>query len=179
MNIDTLGITPTSTNENESGSSSSMSFAHDDVSQIKQKIESRKAKQRRLKNIFIGLTVVITLLVLAVVYSQYKLYRLAKDELTSSTAAGARESAASSQTTPKTPEDMVKQLGRHILVPQGTPQIAEVKDVEKLKETQAFFKDAQNDDIVFVYETMIYIYRPSTDIVIAVSDISGVGQAKP
>jgi hypothetical protein len=125
-----------------------------------------------LKIIFGSFGAVVLILVIFLAYSQYKLYTLSRDEKVVTD-----ESRVVTAST--TPEDIVSMLGKHILLPQGNPQIAEVKDIEKLRNQQAFFKDAQNDDIVFVYETMIYIYRPSTDIVIAVSDISGVGQAKP
>jgi hypothetical protein len=172
MNIDTFGLAQA---HNET--SGDVSFAQDEVATIKQKIENRKAKRKKLKLILGSLGSLVFILAALVVYSQYKLYKLSKDELIVDGAKSAVNENATS--TPATGEDIIKRLGRHILLPQGTPQIAEVQDVAKLKDTQAFFKDAENGDIVVVYETMIYIYRPSADIVIASSDISGVGQKKP
>ena len=150
------------------------SSPHNDVASIKQKIEKRKSKQKRLKIIFATLVGLVVVLASLFVYSQYKLYVLSKEEVSLG-----GNSTKNGVTVPKTPEEIVLALKRHILVPEGTPQIAEVQDVEKLKETQAFFKDTQNGDIVIVYETMIYVYRPSVDIVVAASDISGMGQTNP
>lgn len=174
MNIDTFGIHQSG---NHHGEGDNAPFAHNDVAAIKQKIENRKVKQKRLKHVFSVLIVVIVLLAGAFAYSQYKLYTLSKEELVGDTKSSSLTQDLT--TPPKDASDVVKRLGRHILLPSGTPQIAEVQDAAKLKETQAFFKDAQNGDIVVVYETMIYIYRPSADIVVGAADISGVGQKNP
>ena len=144
--------------------------AQPELDRIKQKIENRKIKQKRLKIIFGTFTVIIVLLLAIVGYSQYRLYTLSQEEVTAT---------STTQVAAKTGEEVVKALSRHILVPPGTPQIAEVKDVDRLRDSQAFFKDAENGDIVVVYGTAIILYRPSLDIVIAMGDISGVGQVKP
>lgn len=146
------------------------SFVHDEVHHIKQKIETRKAKRKKLKIVLGSLLSIIVILTALVAYSQYTLYKLSREEL------GADSKVAGA---PKTAEEIIQAVRKHILLPAGDPQIAEVQDVAKLKETQAFFKDAQNGDIVIVYPTMIYIYRPGADIVVAASDISGAGQEKP
>jgi hypothetical protein len=147
----------------------------DEVADIKQKIEKRKEKQKKIKVLFIVLVALVVILGALFGYSQYRLYVLSKAEVVVT----AQEGSVAVPSKPKTGEDVLTSLKRHILVPSGNPQIAEVQDVAKLKETQAFFKDAQNGDIVIVYETMIFIYRPGADIVVAASDISGVGQQKP
>jgi hypothetical protein len=155
----------------ESLGESEASFARDEVSRIKQKIDNRKAKQKKLRMILGGLSLLIVLLLLVAGYSQYKLYRLSKEEM-----------IVTDNTTsvlPKTGEEVIKALSRHILLPSGTPQIAEVQDVTKLRESQSFFKDAENGDIVVVYNTTIILYRPSKDIVVIEGDISGTGQVKP
>lgn len=145
-------------------------FAQSEVDRIKQKIEKRKARQKRIVALFSLLALVIVILIIVVGYSQYRLYKLSQEEtvITDGT-----------RVTANTGEEVVKALSRHILVPQGKPQIAEVKDVTKLRNSQAFFKDAENGDIVVVYGTTIILYRPSLDIVVAMGDLSGVGQVKP
>lgn len=154
------------------------SLAHDDVASLKHKIEKRKNKQRKVFVVVGGLALLVLVLALFSGYSWYKLQLLAKQEVTGAPSqSGAAEGFVPS--TPKTGEEIIRALGEHILLPSGNPQIAEVQDVAKLKATQAFFRDAENGDIVVVYETMIFIYRPSADIVVAASDISGVGQTKP
>ena len=176
MNIDTFGVSHTE-NTTTPEMSSDASFAFDEVAHVRQKIEHRKAKQRKLKSIFGGLIGAIVILVVIVGYSQYKLFKLSQEE--AGISQGGVASTFNASSTPKTGEEVIRALRRHILLPEGDPQIAEVQDVAKLKETQAFFKDAQNGDVVVVYETMIFVYRPSADIVVAASDISGVGQTKP
>ena len=169
MNIDTFGIS-----ENTSRSTSDTfedSNVENDLHAIKKKIENRKLKQKRLKMIFGGLLLLIMLLICFAAYSQYRVYQLSKEE--------SGQVGVSSPIDINKPEEILKALRRHILVPEGNPQIAEIQDAARLKETQAFFKDAVNGDIVIVYETMIYIYRPSADIVVASDDISGVGQQNP
>ena len=146
-----------------------MTLADEHALHIKQKIESRKNKQRRIKMIFAASAILIIFLLASTVYSQYKLHKLAAEE----------KGAFTASSTPKTGDEVIAALSRHILLPTGTPQIAEVQDASRLKDTQAFFKDAQNGDIVVVYATTIFIYRPSADIVVAAGDISGAGQIKP
>jgi hypothetical protein len=136
-----------------------------------EKIENRKAKQKKLKQIFGVLAAVILILSIAVVYSQYKLYTLMQ--------AQKEGTSEFSHTLPKTKDEILKSLSRHVLLPEGVPQVAEVQDATKLRGTQTFFKAAENGDIVIVYSTSVFIYRPSKDIIIAFGDISGSGQIKP
>ncbi len=147
-------------------------FTTNEVEKIKRKLEARKRQQKKLKNIFGFLGAVILLLVLFAGYSQYRLYTLGKDEKVTS-----EDSTIVSATT--TPQEIIARISRHILLPEGSPQIAEVRDVEKLRDTQAFFKNAENGDIIILYETTIFIYRPSKDIIIASGDITGLNQPKP
>jgi hypothetical protein len=143
-------------------------FTDSEAFLIKQKIEQRKRKQKKIKTIMYVLSFSVVTLAVFGGYSQYKLYSLKKEEL-----------GVSGTITPKTGEEVVLALSRHILVPQGVPQVAIVQDASKLRETQAFFKDVENDDVVVVYDTSIYIYRPSKDIVVNAGDISGIGQVNP
>lgn len=158
--------------KNKSGSTaqSEDSFAVDETASIKQKIKERKNKQKKLKLILSVGILIILLLGSFAGYSQYKLYMLTQEEKKTETASGSA---------PKTGEEVVKALSRHILVPSGVPQIAEVQDAAKLRDTQAFFKDVEAGDVVVVYESTIFVYRPSKDIVVASGDISGTGQLKP
>lgn len=145
------------------------SFADEHALDLKRKIDARKNKQKRVKMILGSLIGLVLFLAALTAYSQYKLMTLSRDEM----------GGVTTTSTPKTGEEVIAALSRHILLPTGTPQIAEVQDAARLRDTQAFFKDTQNGDIVVVYETTIFVYRPSQDIVIAAGDISGVGQINP
>lgn len=166
MNVDTFD----STLRKQEGANDN-SFVESEVERLKQKIHHRKKRQKRIQYIFSGLTILVVFFALFASYSQYKLYRLAQDE---------KAVGSTNQQFAKTGEEVIKALSRHILLPEGVPQIAEIQDVEKVKATQAFFKNAENGDIVVVYDNAsIFIYRPSKDIIIGAGDISGVGQANP
>jgi hypothetical protein len=151
---------------------SEASFARSEVDKIKSKLEKRKRQQKKNLIIFGTLGGVILFLSILLVYSQYKLYTLSRTEEVYTT-------PSVKVTASTTPEEIVRLLGKHVLLPDGNPQIAEVQDVEKLKEKQAFFKNAENGDIILLYATTIFLYRPSQDILVASGDISGLGQAKP
>ena len=151
---------------------SEATFARTEMEKVKRKIEVKKRQQQKLKTIFSSLVGVIALLILFLAYSQYKLHVLSLDEKSTPTL-GVTVTAST------TPQDIIRMLGKHILLPEGDPQIAEVRDVEKLRDKQAFFKNAENGDIIVLYETTIFIYRPSKDIVVASGDITGLGQVKP
>lgn len=151
---------------------SEASFARSEVEKIKSKLEKRKIHQKKIMMIFGGLGVVIFLLIIFLAYSQYKLYKLSRDELVYTP-------PTVQATASTTPEEIIRLLGRHVLLPEGSPQIAQVQDVEKLRETQAFFKSAENGDIILLYNTTIFLYRPSRDILVASGDVSGLGQTKP
>ncbi len=137
---------------------------------IKQRIARKKLRQRKITTIFVALFLLVLLFAGFASYSQYQLHKLASDELLTDVSQGKL---------PTTPEEVIAAVSNNILLPQGVPQIAQVEDASKLKQTQAFFKDAENGDIVLVYDTLIILYRPSKDIVVAQADISGVGQKKP
>lgn len=155
------------------------SFVDEQALSIKQKIESRKNKQKKIKTIFWVLIFLIVIFATTTAYSQYKLFKLTKEESPNLSLPTASSTDKTVVAMPKTGEEVIAALKRHILVPSGEPQIAEVQDAAKLRETQAFFKDTRTGDIVIVYDTTIFIYRPSDDIVVASGDISGVGQVKP
>jgi hypothetical protein len=131
---------------------------------IKERIEKRKLKQRKLKIVIGSLLSLVVIFASIAFYSQYKLRTLTQEEL------GVDVRAS----TPRTGEEIIQALSRHVLLPEGVPQIAEVQDVARLKTSQAFFENAENGDVVIVYDATIFLYRPSKDIVIATGDISSL-----
>ncbi len=146
------------------------SFISEEAQLIKQRIENRKQKQRKLKIILGTLLSLVVIFGAIAAYSQYKLQTLTKDELLVD---------ITKEKLPRTGEEIVTALSRHVLLPEGQPQIAEVQDANRLKSSQAFFEKAENGDIVIVYDSVIFLYRPSKDVVIASGDISSIGQQNP
>jgi hypothetical protein len=123
----------------------------------------KKLKQKRVQQIVLSLSLAVFLLISLSIYLEYQVYSLKKLETFKE---------KTQETTPQTPAEIMEAVSHHIILPTGTPQVAAVQDAAKLSTTQAFFKDAQNGDVVIVYDTMILLYRPATDILVAIGDIT-------
>lgn len=124
----------------------------------------KKTRQKRLKKVVFSLLGVSIFFFLTTVYFGYEMYALKK-------LAAAEE--LNHPDVPVTPNQILEALARHMILPDTVPQIATVQDAKKLSSTQEFFKDVINGDSVVVYETMIIVYRPSQDIIVAVGNVSG------
>lgn len=71
-------------------------------------------------------------------------------------------------------DEVVKKVGRHILLPTGEqPTLATVSDVTKVK-GQPFFINAANGDKVLIYTQArkAILYRPSKDIIVEVAPLN-------
>lgn len=142
-------------------------FVSEEALLIKRRIENKKLKQRKLKIIIGSLFLLVVVFGFVAAYSQYKLQTLTQDELLVD---------IPKEKQPRTGEEILKALGRHVVLPEGVPQIAEVQDAARLKTTQAFFENSENGDVVVVYDSRIYLYRPAQDIVVGSGDITGRAQ---
>ncbi|MCF7843741.1 hypothetical protein K9M47_02485 [Candidatus Gracilibacteria bacterium] len=125
-------------------------------------VVNKKNKQRRVKRIILSLFIISLFFIVTTIYSQYQVYSLKKLGIIKVLPASG---------VPSTTEQIIKAVSRHILLPDTIPQVAAVQDAKKLSTSQTFFKDAINGDVVLVYKTVIIIYRPSQDIVVAMGDI--------
>jgi hypothetical protein len=127
--------------------------------------EQRKTKQKKIQKLITILLGVAVFFMLTTAYAFYEVYVLKKL---------AAAEALLNPEVPVTPDQILDAVAHHLILPTGTPQIATVQDAKKLSTSQAFFKDATNGDVVLVYDSMIILYRPTKDIIVAVGDISGV-----
>lgn len=139
------------------------SFISEEAQLIRQRVDTRRAKQRKLKIVLGTLLSLVVIFGSIALYSQYKLRTLTRAEL---------QDSIPKESQPRTGEEIVKALGRLVLLPEGVPQIAEVQDVDRLKKSQSFFENAENGDVVVVYDNDIYLYRPSKDIIIGSGKIN-------
>ncbi len=68
---------------------------------------------------------------------------------------------------------VVSSIGKLMIVPKGTPVLATVKDVSKLKKQQTFFRNAQNGDnlVIFPQSGRAVIYSPSRNLIVNVGPV--------
>ncbi len=100
------------------------------------------------------------------IYSQYELYKL-KDPTY-------QQKIAADET-----NKIISKVSKLILLPEETPQIVVVQDVEKLRPLQPFFKDAENGDYVLVYQNLALIYSPTKNKLINVGPVTREEEKAP
>jgi len=82
------------------------------------------------------------------------------------------DSAAQQEMYEQEVEDILLQVGRHIVLPEGEmPELATVQDAEALAAEQAFFEGAINGDKLLVFSQKALLYSPSRDILVNVGPI--------
>lgn len=69
-------------------------------------------------------------------------------------------------------EDLLKKIGKLIILPNGNPDIATVADVNQLS-NQTIFRNAKNGDKILIYKDAkrAIVYRPSENIIVEVGSI--------
>jgi hypothetical protein len=147
--------------------SSPTDYAFDKAAAVEHHL--KKQKQRRARQLVNMLLIAVVVLGLATIYSQYRIYVLTSL---------VQVQVKTNPEVPQTTEQVLAAVKRHIVLPDGTPQVATVKDPTKLAGTQPFFKNVAAGDIVIVYDQAIYLYRPLSDIIVAVGDLSGATGTK-
>ena len=68
-------------------------------------------------------------------------------------------------------EELLKAIGRHILLPEGEPLVATIVDAETLKASQPFYAEAKNGDKLVVYQEKALIYDPDKDVLVNVGPV--------
>ena len=127
-------------------------------------VQAKKTRQKRLKKVVFSLLGISIFFVLTTVYFGYETYALKKL---------AMQEELTHPDVPVTPEQILEAVSHHMILPDVVPSIAMVQDAVKLSASQEFFKDVKNGDAVIVYPTMIIVFRPSADIIVAVGNVSG------
>lgn len=70
-------------------------------------------------------------------------------------------------------EEIIEKVGKHILLPENsTPTVAEIIDVELLKEKNSFYDQASKGDFLVVTPTLAILYNPRDDQILNVVPIS-------
>lgn len=70
-------------------------------------------------------------------------------------------------------EDVLKKVSRHINLPEGTPVVVEIKDIDLLLSQSAFYYGAQNGDVLLLFaeSQRAMIYSPSRDLLVNVGPV--------
>jgi hypothetical protein len=105
--------------------------------------------------------VLIVVIIAIAAYSTYQLHEMKQPNY--------QQKLLQKQTT-----DIVRAVGKIFQLPEGTPQIATISDVDSLRKNQPFFNLAKNGDIVLVYSNEIILYRGNPSKVINVAPVSTV-----
>lgn len=69
--------------------------------------------------------------------------------------------------------ELMKKVGKLMIIPQEVPQVMTVADVETLKKTQVFFQDALSGDLVLVFPNAkkAVLYRPTANVIVNVAPV--------
>jgi hypothetical protein len=112
----------------------------------------------------VGFLLVIVLILLTVVLGIF-LYMRYQDEIS-----GSVDSAKTSNL--KENEELIRKIGKLIMLPNSTPDVATVTDVAQLGD-QSIFRNAKNGDKVLIYKDVkrAIVYRPSENIIVEVGNI--------
>jgi hypothetical protein len=66
---------------------------------------------------------------------------------------------------------IITQVSKHIVLPDETPKVVKVTDVDTLKKSEPFFQSAQDGDDVLVYSNKVILYSPKLDRIVEVAQI--------
>lgn len=122
-----------------------------------------KIKSLKSKKLFLGIFLLIFLILVSIpAFYFFNQYQKTQKLLNSSNELNAKEVT-----------DIISKVGNLIELPSGTPTVATVSDITKLK-SQPFFAKAQNGDKVLIYSDAkkAIIWRPSTNKVVEYANIS-------
>lgn len=68
-------------------------------------------------------------------------------------------------------QEVIAQVSKFIILPDGAPSLATIQDVGALAEQQPFFKDAQNGDQILIYTDKAIIFSPERNILVNVGPV--------
>lgn len=122
----------------------------------------------------LGNPVILILIVLLILITSGFLWLLFKYSINQRDLAQISTVDGSGKQVQKDTKKILDKLSKHMLLPQSeAPSIATITNIDQLKEQQAFFKDAQNGDILLVYggNQRAIIYRLEKDLIVNVGSI--------
>jgi hypothetical protein len=124
---------------------------------LEEGVQAKSPKKRRKGKIIFFIIFLATLG--GLIYSQYELYKL-------------KDPTYQQKVVESEMQKIVSKVSKLILLPEETPQIVVVQDVDKLRPLQPFFKDADNGDYVLVYQNIALIYSSTKNKLINVGPVT-------
>ncbi|GMQ95340.1 MAG: hypothetical protein BMS9Abin13_453 [Patescibacteria group bacterium] len=67
--------------------------------------------------------------------------------------------------------EIVKQVSKLIILPEGSPDLATIQDATALAAQQPFFKDAENGDKILIYKDKAIIFSPTKNMLVNVGPV--------
>jgi len=67
--------------------------------------------------------------------------------------------------------DILSKVKQHVELPDDMPLMAVIDNASALKSDQAFYAEAQNDDILLIFTDKAIIYRPDADLVVNIGQV--------
>ena len=133
-----------------------------DISKNTNEKTAVETKTKKFQNKGMGKLVLIIITIASLTYAGYSNYQLKK----------IKDPVFQQKLVDQETKKITNAVGKLIELPEGTPQIATVSDVETLKKAQPFFEKALNGDQVLVFTKEAILYRPSTNKIINVAPVN-------
>jgi hypothetical protein len=122
-----------------------------------------------LSKIILALALVASLALLAGLYVKYLNL---KKEINYLQDPQAQQARAQRET-----QELVAQVGKLMVLPEGEPTVATVVDAEALAKEQEFFKDAKNGDKVLIYKDKAILFNVDEGRIVNVGPVLSVNSA--
>jgi hypothetical protein len=114
--------------------------------------------------IIIGGIILLSIGGMGYTYSLYRETKLQLEETKKAESPVQSSQPANDQTT-------INAVEKHILLPNETPKVVTLSDVETLKKTQPFFLKASNGDKILVYTDKVILYSTFLDRILDIAYI--------
>ncbi|KKT36061.1 MAG: hypothetical protein UW22_C0045G0011 [Candidatus Gottesmanbacteria bacterium GW2011_GWB1_44_11c] len=119
-----------------------------------------KMKKEHIPVIMSGIFLILSMIGIGSGVYFYRQYRTSEEKLKNPNQAAKQES-----------KELMKRVGKLMILPFEEAQVATIADAETLKKTQAFFQDAKDNDklLIFPDAKKAIIYRPTANVIINVA----------
>ncbi len=131
-----------------------------------------------LKNVFIGITrlivgkikiILLLIFIGALVWFAFD-YIKAKKQVALLSNPDVQQQAQQ-EAYQKEVDEVVKQVSKFIILPEGEPNLATIQDAKALAIERPFFKDAEDGDKLLIYKDKAIIFSPTKNILINVGPV--------